>query len=298
MYITKNVPLILDSALASSSSSDGSEFTVRLDPMVTIPNEAINVEVGLTQAEVYYSFKNISGGLNQFIFTVNHAAISATQKVIAIPDGAYSLDALQELITRFLEADADCPDSLFTFSFNSATRKVSLQVDPTMTSPSLALTALTIEFSQSNMSTLAGLLGFATSDIVFNSFNAGRSAEEVIGTSNATIDETTTSIQIRSDLATGGIDPLGHGSTLLAAFPPKAPGARILYEPFNILWHECSVANGHFSSVLMQLTDSNGVPLNTNGRHWSAQLELKYLMWVAEPDNPRSQLVGAGYNAR
>ena len=128
MCITKNIPLILDSALASSTSSDGSEFTVRLDPMVTIPNEAINVEVGLTQAEVYYSFKNISGGSNQFIFTVNHAAISATQKIIAIPDGAYSLDALQELITRFLEADADCPDSLFTFSFNSATRKVSLQV--------------------------------------------------------------------------------------------------------------------------------------------------------------------------
>jgi hypothetical protein len=55
MYITKNVPLILDSALASSASSDGSEFTVRLDPMVTIPNEAINVEVGLTSAEVYYT---------------------------------------------------------------------------------------------------------------------------------------------------------------------------------------------------------------------------------------------------
>ena len=55
MYITKNIPLILDSALASSSSSDGSEFTVRLDPMVTIPNEAINVEVGLTSAEVYYA---------------------------------------------------------------------------------------------------------------------------------------------------------------------------------------------------------------------------------------------------
>jgi hypothetical protein len=121
--------------------------------------EAINVEVGLTQAEVYYSFKNISGGSNQFIFTVNHAAISATQKVIAIPDGVYSLDALQEVITRFCEADVDCPDSLFTFSMNTATRKVSLQVDPTMTSPALTLTAVTIEFSQTNMATLAALFG-------------------------------------------------------------------------------------------------------------------------------------------
>ena len=117
--------------------------------MLSIPNEAINVEVGLTQAEVYYSFKNISGGSNQFIFTVNHAAISATQKVIAIPDGAYSLDALQEVITRFCEADVDCPDSLFTFSLNTATRKVSLQVDPTMTSPALTLTARAVAWRAS-----------------------------------------------------------------------------------------------------------------------------------------------------
>ena len=298
MYIQKNIPLILDSALASSTSSDGSEFTVQLDPMLSIPNEAINVEVGLTQAEVYNSFKNISGGSNQFIFTVNHSGISATQKVIAIPDGNYSLDSLQEVITRFCEADVDCPDTLFTLSFNSATRKVSLQTDPTMTSPSLTLTAVTIEFSQTNMATLAALLGFAASNIVYGSFNAARSMEETIGASNATIDETTSTIQIRSDLATGGIDPLGHGSTLLAAFPPKTPGARILYEPYNILWHECSVANGHFSSVFLKMTDSNGTPLDTNGRHWSCQLEIKYLMWVAEPSNPRSQLVGAGYGLR
>ena len=72
MHITKNIPLILNSALASSTSSDGSEFTVQLDPMLSIPNEAINVEVGLTQAEVYYSFKNISGGSNQFMRPSDH----------------------------------------------------------------------------------------------------------------------------------------------------------------------------------------------------------------------------------
>ena len=298
MYITKNIPLILDSTHAASKSSDGSEFIVRLSPMVSIPNEAINVEVGLLCAEVYNSFSNVTGSNNQFVFTVNHSGISATQKTVTLPNGAYSLATLQEVITRFCEADVDCPDLLFTFSFNPATRRVSIQTDPTMTAPLLTLTAVTIEFSHSNMSAIASLLGFPTSDVVYASFDAARSMEEVVGTLNATINETTTSIQIRSDLATGGIDPKGHGSTLMAAFSPRTPGALVLYEPYNVLWHECSVANGSFSSLLMQLTDSAGMALDTHGRDWKVQLEIKYLMWVSDPKDPQSQLVGAGYNAR
>ena len=233
MYITKNIPLILDSTHAASKSSDGSEFIVRLSPMVSIPNEAINVEVGLLCAEVYNSFSNVTGSNNQFVFTVNHSGISATQKTVTLPNGAYSLATLQEVITRFCEADVDCPDLLFTFSFNPATRRVSIQTDPTMTAPLLTLTAVTIEFSHSNMSAIASLLGFPTSDVVYASFDAARSMEEVVGTLNATINETTTSIQIRSDLATGGIDPKGHGSTLMAAFSPRTPGmtARLCWLP-------------------------------------------------------------------
>ena len=91
--------------------------------------------------------------------------------------------------------------------------------------------------------------------------------EEIVGTLNATINESST-IQVRSDLATGGIDPQCHGSTLLAAFSPRIPGALVLYKPYGIMWNECSVANGSFSSLLVQLTDSMGVPLDTNGRDW------------------------------
>ena len=85
MYIQKNIPLILDSTHASSKSSGS--MVIRFEPMIDIPTEAMNVEIGLVHATVYNSFVNLTG-INEFKFTVNHAAISATIKTISIPAGA------------------------------------------------------------------------------------------------------------------------------------------------------------------------------------------------------------------
>lgn len=296
MYITKNIPLILDSAQAAQSASDGSDFTVRMNPQISIPIEAINVEVGLLSAEVYNSFQNFTG-TNNFHFSVTQGGVTSA-KAVALPAGAYSLDSLQETITRFCEGDA-LPDSLFTFVFNPATRKVTIQADHTSTAPAITLTNVTINFNHPEMATVASLLGFDDSAALdFGVVPANASVLNKTGTVNATIDERPDQIHIRSDLATGGIDPKGESTTILAAFAPQTPGALVLYEPQNILWHECSVANGSFGSVFVQLTDGLGVPLNTNGRSFKVQLEIKYLMWVAEPADPRSQLIGAGYGGR
>lgn len=296
MYITKNIPLILDSGNSKAqTASDGSDFTVRMNPQIIIPIEAINVEVGLLSCEVYNSFQNLVGANHEFRFTITSAG-TTNEIPIPIPAGAYSLETLAETVTRFCEQDHRLPDSMFTFVLNPATRKVTIQVDYTSTSPVITLTDITIHFDHANMATIASLLGFAaTTSGPLGGMTTNASVKEVTGIANATINEVPDQIHVRSDLATGGIDPKGESTTILAAFAPQVPGALVLYEPQNILWHECSVANGSFSSVFVQLTNGDGLPLNTNGRHFKVQLEIKYLMWVAEPADPKSQLIGSGY---
>lgn len=296
MYITKNIPLILDSGNSKAqTASDGSDFTVRMNPQIIIPIEAINVEVGLLSCEVYNSFQNLVGASHEFKFTITAGGTTADID-IPIPAGAYSLETLAETVTRFCEKDHRLPDSMFTFVLNPATRKVTIQVDYTSTSPLITLTTVTINFDHANMTTIASLLGFCDcNSVALGTIDPLASVKEVTGSDNATINERPDQIHVRSDLATGGIDPKGESTTILAAFAPQVPGALVLYEPQNILWHECSVANGSFSSVFVQLTDGDGLPLNTNGRTFKVQLEIKYLMWVAEPADPKSQLIGSGY---
>ena len=296
MYIEKNIPLILDSTHAASKSSGS--MMVRFEPMIDIPPEAMNVEIGLVHATVYNSFVNLTG-TNEFKFTVNHAGISATMKTISIPAGAWSIDTLNEYIARFCEADGDCPDTLFALELNPSTRMVSIQTDPTMTSPSLTLTAVTIEFAEANMAGLAALLGFAAVDIAYGSFASGVSMVVAYGTTASTIHETVATLQMRSDLASGGVDPFGNSSTLLAAFPMTvSPGARMNYAPPVVVWHELSAANGHFGSAFFQLTDGGGTEVDTNGREYQLVLEIRYRIWLESPSDPHSQLVGSGYGNR
>ena len=59
-----------------------------------------------------------------------------------------------------------------------------------MTSPSLTLTAVTIEFAEANMAGLATLLGFPATDIAYGSFASGVSMVVAYGTTASTIHET------------------------------------------------------------------------------------------------------------
>ena len=149
------------------------------------------------------------------------------------------------------------------------------------------------------MAGLAALLGFPATDIAYGSFASGVSMVVAYGTTASTIHETVPTLQIRSDLASGGVDPFGNSSTLLAAFPMTAsPGARLHYAPPVVVWHELSAANGHFGSAFFQLTNGSGTEVDTNGRDFQLVLEIRYRIWLESPSDPHTQLVGSGYGNR
>ena len=73
------------------------------------------------------------------------------------------------------------------------------------------------------------------------------------------------------------------------------PGARLHYAPPVVVWHELGAANGHFGSAFFQLTDGGGTEVDTNGREYQLVLEIRYKMWMSNPQDPHTQLVGSGY---
>lgn len=111
---------------ALNITDDGSRFTVQLNRPIAVPREARNCTLEMSQASIWYTSPNISvaDGNNMFYFIV-----SATPESFLIPNGLYSIEALNSLISRetvnlgynadqiVLTADPATNKSVFTFPY-------------------------------------------------------------------------------------------------------------------------------------------------------------------------------------
>ena len=82
---------------AKSVSNDGSSFSVQLDSPLHIPRGSVACTLEMTQASIWNNSYNISADIknNKFIFYQGDTWITIT-----IPDGQYSLGALNDLLAQ------------------------------------------------------------------------------------------------------------------------------------------------------------------------------------------------------
>ena len=95
-------PFFLSSAKGSNRSADGSTFTVKCNPPLKIPREALHTRVYCNQASCVYSFPNVTAAANTLsLFYADHAndGLAAIEYQLTLPAGLYAnLDAVQDAL--------------------------------------------------------------------------------------------------------------------------------------------------------------------------------------------------------
>ena len=261
-YIKQEISMILDSgadAGAVNKSADGSYFEVQLQNPLLIPREAVNVQMAVEEAEIWWSVPNVITGQNDK-FYVTHAG---NPYVVTIPQGLYDLTAIAQTILRELE-NLGLPTTppLFTFSPDEATQKVEIKFNYNTTS---------IDFSQADTPRL--LLGFNSAVI-----GPVASAGETIVADNVAGFNTINYFLLHSDLANDGIRTNNTYTQTIAKVPiDVSPGSQIVYKPFNpARISEDNLIGSPRTNIKVWLTDDQNNRVNTNTENFSVRVVIRY----------------------
>ncbi len=145
---------------AKNIAYGGSYFEIELKGKhINIPTEAHNVNITVNYIKIPNVEYNISVELNNNVFDITGPRASdsvATQYVITIDDGNYSIDSLEEELHRELqEAGAlTSPTPIFNFKENTASGKTEIVLNYTTTEVDM------------NTSTVRDILGFESTTVV------------------------------------------------------------------------------------------------------------------------------------
>jgi hypothetical protein len=252
---------------AINVSSDGSVFEVNFQEPITIPKEAINTQIIVEEASVWWTVPNIITGVNDTMYiTVPNVADVLTAYVVVIPQGLYDLSALNQSILRELQnqgAKFD-PSIGISLSPDDATGKVEIifyyigcEVDFTQNNTPRTILGFNSQILGPNVS--APLTQIADNVAEFNQVN---------------------SFLIHSDLTDSGIRINGtYNQVISQVLIDVSPGRQIISKPFNpARISSQELAGVKRTKVKFWLTDENGNPVNTNGEYWTARVVIKFLM--------------------
>lgn len=115
---------------ATNISPDGSYFEVQLQDGLRIPKDALNVNISVEEATVWWSVPNIITGENDKLYITGPDTLDVIQNyVLTIPQGLYDLAGINEAMARELEAAGAKidPEPLITLSPDEATQRVQMR---------------------------------------------------------------------------------------------------------------------------------------------------------------------------
>ena len=251
---------------ALNVSNNGSEFSVIFDRPLIIPKNAMNIQMYVYEASVWYNTPNITELNNKFKLTYFDGTISADYE-ITIPTGLYSMDDLNNVINRLL-VNAGAPDSLITIIFDNSTQKSVIQIN--VTSPE----TISIDFTINN--NIASLLGFNEAVI------AATSGPISIYGDNVANLNTTNYYLIHSSLAENGIRINNKLNQTICKVPiTVSPGQLIEFEAGNLIPISCqNLKNRSVNSCRFWLTNDADIKVDTLGEYWSVTLVISYQMKI------------------
>jgi hypothetical protein len=265
MSIEYQIPLILSSSInagatnkSTSVSNAGSRFQVNLEQALNIPYEAKNVSIELTQANIWWTFKNILEGVNDH-FYLKWGALDET---LIIPSGLYDTSSLQSAINR--EATkSGFPDSIVVLIPDSSTSRVVLQ---------LPLVGTQVSFVQND--TMRDILG--ADPILYPTLATTAIYKELlpkIATFN-----TISYLLAQSDLVSTGLSVNGKFAQTISNIPITVkPGSLINFTPFvPIRLYAQELAGSQRRHINVWLTNQDGEPVNTSDEDYSLHLVIRY----------------------
>lgn len=257
---------------AINKSADGSTFEVQLDEALNIPRDAVNVNLAVEEATVWWTVPNILTGVNDtmYVFGDDNQAIPVPQLfVITIPKGLYDLTLLNNSIQFQLEAagarvlSGTTPLPLISLFADNATQKVAIRFN---------YTNVYVDFSP--FGTPREILGFDA--IQYGPF-AGAPLNQLAP--NVAQFNTVDYFLIACDLVSRGIRFNNRYNQIISqVLIDVAPGSQIVSTPFNpsrVAVNE--LAGAKRSNLRFRLTDNLLRPVDTNGEDWTARIVIRYL---------------------
>mgnify|MGYP001573321603 CR=1 FL=1 len=265
MFVTKrSVSLLLSSDPtlgAVNRSADGSTFEVEFSRPLDIPKEALDVEVSMQSATVWWTVPNILEGKNDTFYIDDNG----TPYAPVIPEGLYDTPGLNAALVRELSA-LGAPVGLLTLGQDDNSGRVILQ---------FALQDTSVDFTP--LDTPRDILGF-DSQVVGPSPAPPPGGITSVLAPNVAAFNTVNSFLIHGDIVSNGIQLNGLYSQILGrVLIDQPPGSQLLSTPFNPPKVEANELKGALRKrIRMQLTDQSNRAVNTAGEYWTAQLEIVY----------------------
>ena len=276
MLIPNEVSLLVTSDPSQGAinvTNDGSSFEVQLDDPIVIPADALNVNVSVEEATVWWVVPNIITGVNDtiYIFGDDDSGVPVPQLfTVVIPQGLYDLTGLNNSVQSGLEAlgartiSGGVPLPLITLTPDDATQKVVIRFN---------YTNVTVDFSAARTDTFREIIGF--DELIYGPFAA---APLNILAPNIAAFNTVNSFLIASDLVNTGIRFNNRYNQVIAqVLINVSPGSQIISTPFNPAKSNAQpLAGSNRSNLRFRLTDEKLRPVNTNGEYWSARVVIRY----------------------
>ena len=243
---------------SSSSNQVSQNFTTTFNNLIL--DKDYDYEIALIQLSMNYSYPNVSSGNANNTVEISDNGVTFTS--ITIPDGNYSIDALNTYIQGQMKTlnighsvsnGADVYAMTITPNFNTGL------VD-------IAITG-TFQFKMTS-STFHNLLGFnATTLTATNSPHSSTKAVDLtVGI---------TSINVRCSIAQGTYDSQGNNSDIIYAFTPQvSPYSYISERPTNPIYLDINTQS-QITNINMRITSNLNKDLDLRGEPVNYLLHLR-----------------------
>ena len=249
---------------ATNISPDGSYFEVQLQDGLKIPKDALNVNISVEEATIWWSVPNIITGQNDKLYITGPDTLDVIQNfVLTIPQGLYDLAGINEAMARELEAAGAKidPEPLITLSPDEATQRVQMRFN---------YATVSIDFTQTD--TPRVILGFDAqvySPVPIN---------PILAPNVASFNQVNYFL-IHSDLTNKGIRfNNNYNQTIGQVLIDVSPGSQIVSRPFNpAKINAPELAGAQRTNLRFWLTDDEDRRVNTNNEYWSARIVIHYL---------------------
>jgi hypothetical protein len=276
-FIPEEISIIVSSdpdAGAINRTSDGSQFEIQLDGEgISIPKDAINVNLSVEETTVWWTVPNIITGENDtfYVYGDNDQTPPVPQLfTIVVPQGLYDLSGINQAVQAELETAGarttgagGQPLSLVTLTADDSTQKVRLRFN---------YTNVYVDFAPTN--TFREILGF--DGIQYGPF-AG--APLSILAPNVAAFNQVNYFLLHSDMVNKGIRFNNrYNQTISQILIDVAPGSQIVSTPFNPA--KCNaqeLSGGKRTNLRFWLTDDKQRNINTNGEYFTARIVIHYM---------------------
>lgn len=243
------------------TSSDGSSFSLSLDKPVQIPKNAISCYLETLDATIWYVQPNISAALNNNIFAFIYNGVTYTT---AIRDGIYSLDGLNEYLSKYFSS----------LGFNSNLLNIAGDYSTQKTIITFNDTNLQINFT---LSTIRSVLGFNSAIVPAVIQPTGY----FVYSDNEARFNTINNFYISSSLVSIGLPLNNTNGSVIAKIPitPNSVGRQIIYQPMVPIKITCDELIGKtINNINFRLLDDQFRPAPTVGESYTFVIRLSYDM--------------------